>query len=501
MLEEREIELEPEWRELSFVEAPLGLQDRFVWQEGGEDAYRDLLGRYLPVPRRVVRYARFEGDVAERAEEYRIFVGTDGSAQRMTHRLPEDRPGAELEESEARPIAEAVILEEYGLYTVDLEEISADESQLPERRDWTFVYKDPSGYPMEAGEARIVVDIAGDQVVSHGRFVHIPEDWERAHRKQRGVTRVVQIASVALLVLLYLAGAVIAVVRWSRHRFATRTFAVFFSVLAAAGAIELLNSFRTATAQFMTAQPFKLQATILIIGGLIAMTAIGAVSALLIGLAHRVLPRQPQNAITPSAVAAFGLGAVLAAIGALGTRLAPSMMPAWPNLGSAGDVLPTVGAAIAPFSSWITGTALFLLAVAVLGSFTDGWRRNRPAASIFLVLLGLIVTGSEGVETIPLWLVEGILTGLVLLAVWVLVLRHHPALVPVVTASGTVLGTLREAVIGAYPGVTPGSIIGAGAVVAASWWWLKRLTSDSAFQTENSALAESAAETPEPKSV
>jgi hypothetical protein len=487
MLDERGIELEPEWQELSTVEASLGLRDRFVWQEGGPDAYRDLLGRYLPIPRRVVRYARFEGDVAERAEEYRIYVGPDGTAHRMTHRLPEDRPGAELDQEEARPIAEEAVLEQYGLHTADLEEVSADVSQLPERRDWTFVYKDPSGYPMETGEARIAVNIAGDEVVSCGRYVHVPEEWERARRKERGVTRVVQIASVILLVLLYLAGAVVAVVRWSRHRFATITFAIFFGLLAVAGAFQLFNSFRTATAQFSTAQPFKLQATILIIGGLIAMTAIGAVSSLLIGLAHRMLPRQPHIALAPSAAAGFGLGAILAAIGAAGMRLTPSTMPVWPNVGSAGDVLPMVGAAIGPFSSWVTGTALFLLAVAVFNSFTDGWRRRQPQASLFLILLGLVVTGSEGVETIPLWLLEGALTGLVLLAVWVLVLRHHPALVPTVTASGAVLGSIREAIIGAYPGAAAGSMIGAVAIVAASWWWLKRLTSDSAFQTENNA--------------
>lgn len=336
---------------------------------------------------------------------------------------------------------------------------------------------------MEQGEARIVVDIAGDEVVATGRYVHVPEEWERADRARRSVTRVVQIASVVLLVLLYLAGAVLAVVRWSRHHFATATFAVFFSVLAVLGAVQLGNGFRTATAQFLTAQPFKLQAGILVVGGLIAMTAIAAVSSLLIGLAHRMLPEQPRAAAGPSLAAGFGLGAVLAAIGAIGSRLAPAQSPAWPNLGSAGDAAPVLGAALGPFSSWVTGTALFLLAVASMYALTDGWRRRRVLASFFLVLLGLVVTGSEGVETVPLWLLEGILTGLVLLAVWALVLRHQPALVPVVTACGTVLGALREAVVAGYPGATPGSVAGAAAMVAASVWWFRRLTSDSALQT------------------
>jgi hypothetical protein len=493
-LAERGIELETEWRELSMVDAPVGLQDRFVWEEGGPDAYRDLLGRYLAIPRRIVRYARFEGDVAERAEEYRVFVGPDGEVQRVSHQLAEGTPGVELEEEEARAIALETVLQEYGLASDVLEEVAADPSQLPERRDWSFVFKNPEGYPLDTGEARIAVDIAGDEVVGSGRFVHVPEEWERAYRNRRGITRVVQISSVVLLVLLYLAGAVLAVVRWSRHRFATATFAIFFGVLAAVGAIQLFNSFRTATAQFVTAQPFKLQFTILIIGGLIVMAGIGAVSALLIGLSHRMLPEQPRGPAGPSVAAGLGLGAILAAVGAVGSQLAPATMPTWPNLASAGDYIPVLGAALGPVSSWVTGTALFLLAVAVLHAFTDGWRRRQPVAAVFLVLFGLIVTGSEGVESLPLWMVEGILTGLVLLAVWVLVLRHHPALVPIVTATGAVLGALREAVVGAFPGATVGSVIGAATVVAAAMWWFRRSTIDSAFQTAGSEPLEESGE-------
>jgi hypothetical protein len=478
----RGIELGTDWRELSTVDAPIGLHDRFVWQEGGPDAYRELLGRYLPVPRRIVRYARFEGDVAERAEEYRVLVGPDGEVQRTTHQLPEGRPGAELEEDAARAMALETIEREYGLRSDALEPVSAEPSQLPERRDWSIVYKVPGDYPLEEGEARIVVDIAGDEVVSSGRFVHIPEDWERAYRNTRGVTRVVQIASVVLVILLYLAGSILAIVRWSRHRFASATFAIFFVVLVVLGVLQLFNNFRSVTAQFMTAEPFKLQVTIFVVGGLIVMTAIAGASSLLIGLSHRMLPAQPRGPARPDVAAGFGLGCALAGVGAVGLRLAPSTMPTWPNLASAGDLIPTVGAALGPVSSWVSGTALFLLGVAILHAFTDGWHRRQPLAAVFVVVFGLVVTGGDGVESLPLWMLEGMLTGLVLLAVWVFVIRHHPALLPLITAAGVALGAIRAAVVGAYPGVSVGSVIGAVAVVASSWWWFHRLTRDAAFQ-------------------
>jgi hypothetical protein len=487
----RNIELAPVWRELSNADAPLGLADRFVWQEGGREAYRDLLGRYLPVPRRIVRYARFEGDVAERAEEYVVLIGPDGEVQRMTHTLPEDRPGAQLGEDEARVIALRAVRELNGIEPEALEEISAEPSQHPARRDWSFEFKDPVGYPMATGEARIGIDIAGDEVVQTGRYVHIPEDWERAYRNRRGTTQVVQIACVVLLVLLYLAGAVLAVIRWSRHQFATATFAIFFGLLVALGVIRFGNGLRAATAQFVTEQPFKLQATLLIVGGLIAITAMAAVSALLIGLAHRMQPPRPPSRTTAGPAAGFGLGAALAALGAVGMRLAPSTLPQWPNLGGAADWLPALAATLGPVSTWLTGTAVVLLTVTVLHVLTRGWQRQRIFASALLIGLGLVATGSGGVESLPLWLVEGSLTGLVLLAAWALVLRHEPALVPLVTAAGAALGTIRNAVVGAYPGAAAGSVVGSLTVVAFAVWWYKRLSADSAAMASLTASAES----------
>jgi hypothetical protein len=485
LLTENNVDLDPEWKELSTVQASPGLSDRFVWQEGGPDAYRSLLGHYLATPRRMVRYARFTGDVVERAEEYVVFVGPDGTAQRMIHRLPESRPGTELEEADARIIARGAVFEKTALESDDIEEVSADPSQLPERRDWTFVFKHPAGYPMDQGEARIAVTIAGDEVVSVGRYVHIPEEWERDFRNRNSTTQVIQIASVVLLVLLYLAGAVFSVIRWSRHQFASATFAIFFAVATAFGAIQILNGFRSGMAQFITAQPFKLQVAIVLVGGLIATTAIASVSALLIGLAHRLFPPQPSPARPRDLAVGFGIGALLAGLGAVGVRLAPSPLPSWPVFSSAADSVPFLGAAIGPVSSWLTGTALFLLVVAVIHVMTDGWQRRKALTAVLVVLLGLVATGGEGVESIPMWLLEGLLTGLVLLAVWVLALRHHPALVPLVTATGTVFGSLRAAVISAYPGATAGSLISIVLVLGLSMWWFGRLTADSRYQEEN----------------
>ena len=80
------------------------LWHRFVWREAGPGAYRALVGNALAPPLWEVRFARFDGDVVERAEEWRVAVAGNGDVRQVVHRLPEGRPGANLE----RPAAEAL---------------------------------------------------------------------------------------------------------------------------------------------------------------------------------------------------------------------------------------------------------------------------------------------------------------------------------------------------------------------------------------------------------
>jgi hypothetical protein len=115
------------------------------------------------------------------------------------------------------------------------------------------------------------------------------------------------------------------------------------------------------------------------------------------------------------------------------------------------------------------------VAVALVQAVTSGWQRRLAAGSAILIGLGLVLAGSSGVETVLLWLAEGVVTGLVLLGAWVLVLRRQPALVPLVTAAGTALGAIHDTVVGAFPGATAGSLIAIVLVLAASVWWYGRL--------------------------
>ena len=48
------------------------------------------------------------------------------------------------------------------------------------------MFADPRVDVGKDGQARVAVNVAGDEVVSAGRYVHVPEAWQRAEREREG---------------------------------------------------------------------------------------------------------------------------------------------------------------------------------------------------------------------------------------------------------------------------------------------------------------------------
>ncbi len=196
--------LGPEWKRyagirLASEDASAWAWNQFVWREAGQQAYRKLVGNWLAPPMWEVRYARFSGaDVADRAEEWHVTIQGDGSVRQVAHQLPEQRPGARLTEEQARTLAQ----------TRDQDATSGSirppcakskSSRIRIRRAPTGASNTPTPRVEvgKDGEARAMVDLAGDEVVGWGRYIFIPETWYRAERDRSSRLSVVRIARCA----------------------------------------------------------------------------------------------------------------------------------------------------------------------------------------------------------------------------------------------------------------------------------------------------------------
>jgi membrane protease YdiL (CAAX protease family) len=463
------------FRPLAQVWSKQAQAHRFVWQEGGPEIYRGLLGRYLPEPRWHVRYATFEGDVAARAEEFHVWVDGSGAVTRVRHQPPEAAGGADLAEDDARSQARSVVMETYGLDPDSLNEVKASPSKEENRTDWRFEFVDPDALPLEVGEARVAVAIAGDEVVDTFRFVHVPEGWERAERDRRTLATAVQITCFVLSLVLFLAGGVIGIVRWSQGHFGVRVFLTFALLLVVVRTVLLLNGWPAATAQFQTAVPFQLQAAILLAIGLLVVLVTSAVVALNLGLVDRWRPAPPPGRGLGVLLSGVALGSLVAGIATLIVTFAPQAAPRWPGYGPVGTAVPWIAAALGSVSGFATTATLLLLVFVAVDRWTAGWTHRKGLVSILLLLVGLVVAGMQSVESLAAWLGAGLLVGVGMWAAYVWVLRFNLSLVPVAGGAFAASEAVTRGLEAAYPGALAGSVVAVVLVGVMAIFWHRSL--------------------------
>ena len=461
------------WTESSRVTSGLGLQHRFIWTEAGGERHRALLGEYLAGPRWRVRYARFEGDVAARAEEHIVWVGPAGEAERREHRLAEDTAGAALSEETARTLARDALA---GLgAATDLTEVSAESSRRPARTDWTFTFRDETLGDLAGGEARVAVEIAGDEVVDTRRYVFLPEEWRRADEQRRTTLSIAGVASAIVLGLLLVTGAVLAVVRWTRGAFDLRLALSVAGIPLATAVVTMANNWPVFMSGLSTAQPLPLQLGIGVVGGLIGAGLLAALLGLLAGhTATLATAAAADRKPALRAGTAIGLGA-LGTLAAAGSVLGGGPPP-WSSFGPASSVVPWLAAAIGPVQGYLTLALVTLLVVTSTNTLTAQWTRRQASTGIALVLVGALLAPGTSPDDLLSWAVLGLLGGALLLGAYVWILRDRPALAVLAAAAMTVPGILERGLEQAYGGALPGSLLGAAAVSYIAWRWFVHLT-------------------------
>jgi hypothetical protein len=450
---QRGFEPGPAWRRFSVPR--LAVDDAtqrqwhaFVWREAGPAAYRKLIGNVLAPPLWDVRFARFDGNVADRAEEWRVTVAGDGRVRQVVHRLPEDRPGAQLDRDAAQALAERALRERLFPDIDALELRSAEQSQLPARRDWTFAWADPRIDVGKAGEARVQVAVAGDEVVIAGRSMFVPEAWRRAESEREGRRQVVKLSSIVAIALAAIAALVYAVIAWSRGRSDRRAFLWAGGLSLAMAVVGGANNWPAHAFALKTAEPVVNQLAVSVLGSL----AGGLVIALLFGFLAGVGGWYARSQ-TPVRLAGrvpawvLGVSAALATAGiaAALTALVPASMPVWPDARLHSPAWPWVAAAMSGLAA-IPATVVTLFLLCVIDRVTSGWTRRMPIAALALVAFGVAAALVSGRETGQA-LLQGAVEGLIALAFAWLVLRFDLRAVPAFVATGMVMDGARSAIL------------------------------------------------------
>jgi hypothetical protein len=448
----RGITLGPEWHRFSTVRKASDegqwTQHRFVWREAGRDEYRALVGTTLAPPLWEVRYAMFEGDVAARAEEWRVTINPDGSLRQVRHQLPEARPGARLPKEEALKRAEDHLRAHFGLDPAALTQVAAEDKDRPARTDWSFIFADPKVDAGKDGEARIAVVLAGDEVIGSRRYVHVPETWLRSERERSGRRTIGKIAGGLLFALAGLTAMVAAVRSWLRADSDNRAMMGIFAIGLATSVASIVVMWPSLGMQLKTTEPVVWQAILATLGSLLA-AAFGALLIALIGgvgvWAARSTPSTPLAGRLPAWAAGASAALFVAGVGALAGGAVTPETPQWPSLAFESTAVPWIAAALAGLAT-VGSIAVGLFLLYILDRVTASWTRRGwlAAGFAFAVIAGLVAVkgGDAGAA-----LAEGIASGLVAAGVIYFVLRFDPRTVPGYVVAATLLDAAENAAL------------------------------------------------------
>jgi hypothetical protein len=473
---QRGMKSEEGWRRFSVTrivaDDPIAAQwHQFVWREAGRDTYEKLIGNWLAPPLWEVRYARFDrGDVADRAEEWRVTVAGDGSVRQVRHQLPENRPGARLSREQARALAQQEVRQRFGLDPATLRETSAEEQEHPARADWQFTYTDPTVEVGKGGEARVIVAIAGDEIAGSGRYVFVPEAWQRAERLRAGRLSLAKRAITWALVAAGLAAIIATIIAWSRGRFDKRAFWLALCVVGGATLVSGINTWPAFAMQLKTAEPLGPQVALGAAAIGLSMIPLTLLASLLAGVAvfeareHSV----PETGIGRLWLRGASAGFFVAGVEGLAGAIATQDFPGMAHYTIENAWLPWLDALTRSVASPVLGVAVTIIALHWLERWTDGWRRRRWLVFAALTIATAALTALRADE-LGAVVVAGLVGGALYTLLFATVLRYDLRLVPAFVAANAIVRIVGNALLkGAGAGVWYAALEIA-ATVAVAW--------------------------------
>lgn len=457
-----------EWTVLTSITDNAGLQHKFIWQEAGKENYEKYLGGFLSPPKWSVRLVKTEGKVEDRAEEYMATVDVEGNLRGFSHVIPEKQEGAFLEQADVQVLADSVFDKVLDIERENLKEISVTPKMLENRRNWTFVYADTLSYTLDKGQGRYRISIAGDKLTSLSYYVHVPEEWERDYEDRRSKRSVIRTIGSVFSIILLIAGMIWGIVRWTRKEFSVKLFLYFAIGLLILFILDSFLTWDSVMFGYQTSLPWSNFVTMFIvslgIAGLFSSAGLGIIG----GMSVNLVPAKVSDKY--NWLKAIGLGLALFGLNALLSKFEIKTSPFWANFDASNSRFPFVSTGIGDIQSFIGITGILLILYFGLHTFTKKWSESKWLFGGLVVLAGILIQAAS-LDNYIFWIVSGLLTGFILLGLYILFIRYHFEWIPVIAAVSVILGIVKNILIGPVPSALSGGILGIFIIGLFAWWW------------------------------
>lgn len=323
---------------------------RYVAETGGLAAWERLANDVLAVSCWEARFVR----PLDRNEWFVIVDPRDRRVAAFRRLFPEEAPGADLEEDDARRAAHDLIAamgHRPGRWT----EVAARSERLTARRDWTFTFAD-SAARIGLAVPRLSVALAGDRPAGFGMTLHVPESYVRARTTATPLSILLMVVRILLLGGLFglIAVEVLRVLRETKipWRFLLR----MAGLVAVPAALAQMNQLSALVLTYRSEVPWLLHLLTGSVGlalGVVLQAAFVLVALLVLTAAHPSWRRDLAAAAWPPRAAhALAVVALALAFGVVVDRLELLGRMAWPELwpGPSPPELPAQGSAVPFFS-------------------------------------------------------------------------------------------------------------------------------------------------------
>ncbi|MEA3499991.1 MAG: type II CAAX endopeptidase family protein [Candidatus Marinimicrobia bacterium] len=480
VIEENFGELSDDWDVQSMVYDKVDKNHKFVWQISNDSVFTSLHNKFLLPPHWEIRFAKFKGDIIDRAEEYCVFISEDGKVMRYNHKIPESWEGKNLEKDQAKILADKKIAEFYNLDPAKLKEVSAKPKKLENRTDWDFVYADTVNYTLEKGEGRLSVTICGDEVSDFYGMVHIPEEWNRNYVENSKKMDIFNGIFRGIVVLMFIAGIVFSIISWSRNEFSKKIFIQFLLLVFGLVIFSQINGWNSVIAGIPTSQPFQNVILIVVIGLIISAIAMSFAFPVVIGFIQKLIQRSNSKFSYYGIINGVSLGLLILGIMALINNFAPSLSPHFGNYSSANNYLPFLGVSVDAILSFIKGATIALLIFAAINRLSNNWRNKKFVYlfSVTIILLGIsfnLLIGNTTSTTILFSIIAGLILGAVYLMFYILFYRRNLNWIVITIATFSIMNLIKYIIISPIPQAILDGSIGIVLIALISYWWYKKL--------------------------
>ena len=473
-LQNQGIEFDENWKILATIQNSDN-SDGFVWQTAGKDIYRQFSGKYVNPPMWKIRFAKFSGDVALRAEEYNVYVFDNGKTYYVWNKLPEASEGASLNETDAEKIALNEIRQRYKINPQILKKINASSRKRPKRIDWTFVYEDTLNYHLPEGKLYYKVAIAGEKVSNFTRFIYVPENWTREQYNRTKPAMILQELFKTIILLIYFVAGALGIVAWTKKKFSTLIFIKFFLIIIILQALIYINRWSLIIADFSTSEPLQNQIFSAVFGFAVKALFLSFSLALIVGFIHANIDKKQT---TKHFLPAFSWAFISIGVYSLLKNFSPDLFPIRPSYSQFGEYFPVLGTILNTLYEFIKETVLFLFLFYAIDKITLKWNRKKSFALLTTLFLGIIFSGkiflvTFTLQNIVLWLIAGILFGFLFIVSYLSLFRFSLSSVPIVAAVFLAFQSIVQIVYNAFPASVVANILAIIIMFLLTFYWTK----------------------------